>query len=121
MVKLIKYKLKGSILEPLIALMIIFFSITASFFVVTNARDKINIKQTARAMVLADRVLSETLMKEDFLDTETEEEGLRMERTIGWYDMEHGLLLVSVRVYDNKDKLIAGRQRIIIADETEVK
>jgi len=119
MVRIVQYKLKASILEPLIALMIIFFSITASFFVVTQMRDRVNIKQSARAVTLADRVLTQTGIEENFLSEEYKVEGLRVERTIEWFDKEHGLLFLSVKVYDNRDKMLAVRQKIIIADETE--
>ncbi len=119
MVRIKPYRLKASILEPLIALMIIFFSITAAFFVVTNMREQINIKQTARAVALANRVLSESIKEENFLSEELEEEGLHMEKAIEWFDKENGLLYISINVYDNREKLIANRQKIIIADEAE--
>lgn len=119
MVRLKSYKLKASILEPMIALMIIFYSITAAFFVVTKMREQINIKQTARAVAYADRVLSESIRDENFLNGEFEEEGLRLEKTIEWYDKENRLLHISIKVYDNREKLIANRQNIIIADNVE--
>jgi len=87
--------------------------------VVTRMRDQINIHQTARASAMANRVLSECLKTENYLSEEMEEEGLHLEKTIEWIDKENKLLHISIQVFDNKEKVIANRQKIIIADEME--
>ena len=119
MVRIVKYKLKGSILEPLIALMIIFFSLTAAFFVVTNMRDQNNMQQTVRAAVWAEKVLSNAVMDNDYLSAEIEEEGLKLEKSIEWYDKERKLLQISINVFDNRSKTLVTIKKIVIYDEEE--
>jgi hypothetical protein len=119
MVRIIRNRLKGTILEPLIALMIILFSLTASFTVVLQVNQRNNIRQLVRAGVCADRVMNMTTAEKRYLSEEIEDNGLRIEKEISWYSSEDQLIRIAILVKDNKGRLLAKRQKIIIADETQ--
>jgi hypothetical protein len=121
LVELIKYKLRGTILEPMIALMIIMFSITSAFTIVMKANNHNNIHQIARADASADEVLFNTIRDKKYLDEELKLQGLTIEKSVEWYDKPNHLLRVIINVYDNKNKILATRQRVIISYDTNAK
>ena len=119
MVRLILKKIRGTILEPLIALMIMLFSLTAAFTVVIQANQRTHIPQHIRAQQLAASALNDAIHNRIFLNNEIQEEGLRLEKQFEWYDRENGLLICTINVYDNKNELLANRTRIVIYYENK--
>ena len=117
MVELIKYRLKATILEPMIALMIIMFSITSAFTVVMMANNHNNIHQIARADASADKVLYHTITEKKYLNEELKIDGLKIEKSVEWFDKTNHLLKIKILVYDNKRKILTTRQSVIISDE----
>ena len=73
MVKLIKRRFSGSILEPLIALMIILFALTAAFTVVIRANQQNNVQQTVRAQQMATTAINEAVHSRLFVNDELQE------------------------------------------------
>jgi hypothetical protein len=118
LVELIKYRLKATILEPMIALMIILFSITSAFTVIMKTNNHNNIHQLARAEALANMVVCQTMIQEKFLNEDFNKEGLRIEKVVDWYDKPNHLLKIQVQVYDNKNKLLTIRQRVTVSDDS---
>ena len=114
MAQLIRNKLRGSILEPLIALMIILFALTSAFTVVIRANQLNNIPLRVLAQQIASSSLNTAIHNKLFIDEEIRENGLRIEKLFDWYDREKGLLTCKVNVYDNKDKLLTSRIRVVI-------
>lgn len=115
---LINARLKGAtILEPMIALMIIAFSLTASLLVVMKSNSQNNIQQHARAMAASDDVFANTFAKTEYLDKNWEDNGLNIERECKWYDQNHNLLDVHVSIFDSKEKLLISRHKIIEVNE----
>jgi Tfp pilus assembly protein PilV len=114
MVKLIRTSIPGNILEPLIALIIVLVALTASFSIVLQARQNMNVAQISRANVLASQLLNEALATGEFPDEETIVDGLLIEKEISWFDEKNGLLHVKVSVSDNRNRVLSSRQRIII-------
>lgn len=121
MVGLIQYKLKATILEPMIALMIILFSLTSAFTVVLKVSNQNNIHQIARADAIADKTLYSTIIERKYLNEEFKTEGLRMEKSVSWLNKPNHLLKIKILVYDNKNKLLTLRQKVIISDELNEK
>lgn len=120
MVKLMKKYLPGSsILEPLIALMIILFSLTAAFTVVIQSNRQNNVPQIVRAQELASGNLNQAIFNKMFLNEELLEDGLRIEKLFEWYDHEKSLLTCKINVYDNENKILANRTRIVIYYEDQ--
>lgn len=118
LVKLIKYRLKATIMEPMVALMIILFSLTSAFTIVLKTNNHDNIRQISRAESTAESILNQTIHEGKFLDEETKTEGFRIEKSMEWYDKPNHLLKIRINIYDNQNKLLTIRQRVIICQET---
>lgn len=117
MYKIASYRLKATILEPMFALMIILFSLTASFLIVVKAARHTNIQQQIRASAEVDRVMTETIDLQNYLDETTENEGLRIVKEISAYNNNKNLLVIFVAAFDNHNRLLVSRKKIIIPDE----
>jgi hypothetical protein len=115
---IIKIKLKATILEPMFALMIIMFSLTAAFVVVIKSNQHGNIQQMVRASSVADKIINSAIINKDFLSAELTEEGLKIEKEADWYSESNHLMKLTVKVFDNKGRLLIMRRKIIIIDET---
>jgi hypothetical protein len=118
MVGIIKSRLKGTILEPMFALMIIMFTLTATFTVAIKVNQQGNIQQIIRATSIANKILNSSLTNKDFLSSDFKEEGLNIERKTEWYFESDHLMILSVKVSDNKGRLLILRRKIIIIEET---
>jgi hypothetical protein len=110
-------KLQGTILEPLIALMIILFALTSAVTVVVQVNQRNNLQQLARAGVCADWEMNSTIAGQKYLSEEVQENGLHVEKEVVWYKKENRLLRIGICVRDNRGRLLAERQKIIIVNE----
>jgi uncharacterized membrane-anchored protein YitT (DUF2179 family) len=109
---ILKYRLKATILEPMIALMIILFSLTASFLIVVKAARQTNIQQEVRASAEIDTVITDALEAGNFLDGTYDNEGIRIVKEVTKYTNNEQLMVITVSAYNNRNKLILSRRII---------
>ena len=117
---LAKLKLRGSIIESMIGLLIVLFSLTAAFSIVLKVSQNQSIKQHTRARLLADKSIHKICSETRFLSEEESVEGLTIEKKIVWYNQEQHLLEIEVKVYDNRERLLAFRRKIIISNDQDI-
>jgi hypothetical protein len=82
-----------------------------------KANNHNSIHQIARADAAADEVLYKTVAEKNYIDEEVKIQGLTLEKSTEWFDKPNHLLKIEIRVFDNKNKILAIRQRIIISDD----
>lgn len=111
---IIKAELTGSILEPLIATIILLTVLSMAFtiFIKLNMHPTLAVKNMANSVV--DSIYKETILNKNYLNQEFSLNGIQVLKEVKLNE-QNDLMQLNITVFDNKNKLIK-RKRLYIPD-----
>ena len=114
MVKL-EYKLKAStLIESLIAMVIIVVCVGIATTIYVNVLDSDKQRQKLKAALLLDDIAIKTKAGKNFLDEEMTIENWKIKKTVGRYKDYSNLYQFTLKVIDSENKRIALRNELIV-------
>lgn len=108
-----KRKLQGSVLEPVVAIIILVVTIGMALTVMTRTNAAIPVKAINKANEMIEREMSATLETSDFLSNEITDGAFHLVKKVQFSE-ETGLIDILLQVFDVNGKLIADKNRMII-------
>lgn len=110
----INSKIKASIIEQLVALVIIVSVFSGGFLLLSNALGSNNTENKVRADVLVNNALNNLLLSKAYNSETFKYEGLTIEQKVQAHKNSNSLLIVTIEAYDSKNKVISSRKRIVV-------
>ena len=110
----LKKKLKASIIEQLVALVIIIVILVAGFVIVGNITRSNSLNLKTRAMFITSNILSESIALNDTnAFYETTINGIRIEQNISNYNQTSKLKLIEIDAFAPNEKIIFKRKLVV--------
>lgn len=104
-----KIFLRGSILEPVVSIVILVFTVGMALTILTKMNSATPVKAVNKANEIISEVLFETFTQADYLDKEWQEGAFSVERQVK-YNQESGILEVFIKVTDIKSRVLAEKR-----------